>query len=123
MDSSRYWYLRGVIARYFAPNLVLSGNVGFDTYTDTTWGGTRSNGVVYGARLEYKPDTLPVSGFLGFQGWCWNGSNNFPDEWKGSESVFVVGLRALFNGSSLQQMDMDVGLFDMNAAYGEVFVH
>jgi hypothetical protein len=122
-ESADDWYTRAVLAYYMTPNAVFSANLGYDSYSDATDGGTTDNTVSWGARLEFKPASMPVSGFVAYQGWDWSGEDNDPTTWDGSEHAFVVGFRALFNAQTLQEMDAVAGLADMNGLYGEAFVH
>lgn len=118
-------YARGVFAYYLDPNLSVSANLGLDSYSSDADGGTTGTGVTWGARLEYKPADMPFSGFLAYQGWGWSGEDNFPSEWSGTEHAILVGMRVPFGAdgaATLRAMDDEVGLFDMNAIYGESFV-
>jgi hypothetical protein len=124
-ESARDWYARGVVSYFFNPNLVLSGNLGIDQATDTSFGGTTIDGSTWGARLEYKPETMPVSVFAAYQGWHWSGSDHDPSTWDGTEHALVAGVRILYDSNgqtNLRQMANSVGLSDMNHAYGEDFV-
>jgi len=125
-DSASDWYAEGVTAYYFTPNFRLSGNLGYDASSDNSAGGTAVDTTRWGARLEYKPDSMPVSGFLAYAGSSFNGSNHNPDRWNGTENAVVAGIRILFDSNgkaTLRQLDDSVGLTDMNHSYGVSFVH
>ena len=118
-------YARGVVAYYLDPNLSVSANLGADAFSNDSNGGTTETGITWGARLEYKPADMPFSGFLAYQGWAWSGEDNFPSDWSGTEHALLVGMRIPFGAdgaTTLRAMDDEVGLYDMNAIYGESFV-
>jgi hypothetical protein len=125
-NAARDWYARGITAYYFTPNFVLSGNLGYDAWSDKSDGGTTINSPIWGARLEYKPDSMPVSGFLAYAGRSWSGSNQGPGRWSIAENAVLVGIRVLFDSNgrtTLRQIEDSVGLSDMNPSYGDPFVH
>jgi hypothetical protein len=124
-DSTRDWYARGVTTFYLTPNFLVSGSLGYNTWSENTGGGTTVNTTIWGARLEYKPDSMPVSGFLEYAGSSSSGSDHNPDTWSVKENAVVAGIRVLFgsNGNmTLRQLGDSVGLSDMNYAYGDPFV-
>ena len=103
----------------------ISANLGADAFSSDLNGGTTVTGVTWGARFEYKPADMPFSGYVAYQGWWWDAEDNFPAAWSGTEHALVVGMRIPFSSSgntTLRAMDDEVGLFDMNALYGESFV-
>ncbi len=125
VDNVMDIYARGVVAYYLDPNFSLSGNLGVDSYSSDADGGTTGTGFTWGARLEYKPADMPFSGFVAYQGWGWSGEDNFPSDWSGTEHALLVGMRIPFGAdgaTTLRAMDDEVGLYDMNAIYGENFV-
>jgi hypothetical protein len=122
-DSARLLYAHGVLTYYVDPNFSLSGNLGVNAFSDDDDGGTHSTGVIWGGRLDYKPEALPFSLFVGYQGWAWAGSDGDGDEWQGLEHAAVAGFRVPFDGEmTLREQDQRVGLYDLNPEYGAVFV-
>lgn len=121
--NAKDWYGQGVVSYYFDPGLALSANFGADHYSDDTWGGLSGTGLNWGTRVEYKFASMPVSTYVAYQGWHWSTSDHYPDSWHGTEHTFIVGLRVLFGGKTLREIDQHVGLTDMNAIYGENFPH
>lgn len=118
-------YARGVLAYYLDPNLSVSANLGVDAFSSDEDGGTTGTGVTWGARLEYKPDSMPFTGYIAYQGWARTGEDNDPEDWTVAEHALVVGMRIPFGAdgeTTLRAMDDKVGLFDMNPLYGEEFV-
>ena len=81
----------------------------------------------WGVRVERKHDVAPFSGYLAYQGRYWTGGNNlypnFPDSSSGSQHAVVVGIRALLNAATLQELDDSVGLTDMNQMFGDWLPH
>jgi hypothetical protein len=125
-DSARDWYARGVTAYYLTPNFALSANLGYDTWSDNSHGGTTINSPIWGARLEYKPDSMPVSGFVAYAGRNWSGSNQNSGRWSIAENAVIVGIRVLYDSNgktTLRQLGEGVGLSDVNPSYGDPFVH
>lgn len=121
--ASKDIYARGVLAYYLTPVLALSGNLGYDHYTSSDWGGAKQNEVLWGARLEYKPADWPVSTYLGYEGWHYDYTDNYPSKSNGTEHVVVAGIRIPFGGMSVQGTDRSAGLQDMNPTYGQISVH
>ncbi len=111
-------YAHGVIGYYIDPNLVLSANLGVNQYTED--GGEEVfNNLLWGARVEKRFEGTPISAYLAYSGWGWDGSD--PDEtWNGTEHGIFAGVRVAFGDSSLQDLDHTVGLTDMNPIYGDM---
>ena len=125
VDNVMDLYARGVFAYYLDPNLAVSANLGIDSYSSDANGATTETGFTWGARLEYKPADMPFSGFVAYQGWGWSGEDDFPSDWSGTEHALLVGMRIPFGAdgaTTLRAQDDAVGLYDMNAIYGENFV-
>ena len=113
-------YVAGVLSYYCNPDLALSAMVAFDHAT-TTAEADNENDASWGARIEFKKPDMPFSIYTAYRGWSWNGSDG-GGGYNGLVHDFIVGLRMPLGGSasgSLKDLDMKVGLTDMNPYYGE----
>lgn len=122
--SAKRVYARGLVAYYFDPNMSLSGNLGVAKYNDDFDGGTETLSAVAGLRFDFKPDGLPFTGFVAYQGYWWDGGDDF-GTWEGTEHTVAVGMRIPIGGDSdmtLREQDDVVGLYDLNPAYGAEFI-
>ena len=114
------WYAQAVGAFYPSPNMSLTGTLGVDFYQDTLPWFRRS--LNWGAKVEFKPQSLPVSFYLAYQGWHWGADVDTTfDAWYGWEHTIRVGLRFLVGAPTLRALDEAVGLADYNAIYGAAF--
>jgi hypothetical protein len=123
--NSQTLFARGLFAYYLDENLSVSGNLGISRSTSDDNGGLTYEDLTWGARLDYKPDNLPFTAFLAYQGWSWSGEDEYPSDWNGTEHAVVAGLRIPFgvdDTTTLRAMDDEVGLYDMNPVYGRDFV-
>ena len=79
-------------------------------------------GATWGLRVEKKFDDMPVSLFVGYQGWAWDGTEDDSWEWNGSSHTILVGARFAFGEGTetLQDLNATVGLRDMNPIYGDL---
>lgn len=69
LNAPDAWYAHG-IARWFATdNLMLAGDFGYSGFTDSA--STDGDAWRWGARLEYKLQSAPVSAFVAYQGVYW----------------------------------------------------
>ncbi len=120
-DDVTDWYVQGVVAFYPTPHFSITGNVGYDVYTDNTpWIEGTLN---WGARLEFQPPAIPVSFFVGYQGWWWNGTDGGVLFETGIEHSFGAGIRFLVGEPDLRSLDDKVPLMDYNAIYRQTFIH
>jgi hypothetical protein len=118
-DAATDWYAAGSTAYYFDPNLAVSVNGGIDLSSDNTGSGTTT--FTWGARIEHKLASLPISGYLAYQGWCWDGSDpGGAATWNGTSHAFIAGVRFTFNQPTLRALNQAVGLVDMNSVYGDL---
>lgn len=112
MSEPEGWYVHG-IARWFAgANLMVAGDAGYSGLSDAN--DDHADAWRWGARIEYKPDAIPVSGFLAYQGYDWRQS--------GSTSVahvFLVGVSLIGGDNSLAARYRGAAaLDDRNILYG-----
>lgn len=117
-------FAQGVLAYYIDPNLVVSVNVGADSWSGD-YGDETGSQVTWGLRLEKKIDGTPASVYVAYQGWAWGGSGMDPGlyQWDESANAILVGLRFAFgdDGSgTLKDLNSAVGLVDMNPVYGDL---
>jgi len=123
--NSQTLFARGVLAYYLDSNFSVSGNLGVSHSTSDDSGGLTYDAATWGARLDYKPDGMPLTVFVAYQGWSWSGSDEYPSDWSGTEHAVVAGLRIPFGAdgaTTLRAQDDEVGLYDMNPIYGQEFV-
>lgn len=122
-DGHHDLYAAGVLSYYCRPNTAISGFLkvdhetggdGSDTYALTGFG--------WGARLEFKPETHPMSFYLAYVGDTWSGSwTGAGDGLRGIDQQILVGVRLPLGGPRTPaELDRAVGLTDMNVLYGEV---
>jgi hypothetical protein len=113
-------YVQGVLAYYIDPNLKVSASAGVSKeYEDS-----RDRDVMlvkWGAKLETKLEDSPISLFAAYEGQSWDGTDAVDGDWDGSTHAIKVGARFAFGDgtSTLQDLDNNVGLKDMNHVYGQ----
>lgn len=120
-DDETDVFAQGVLAYYLDPNLRISANAGVSRWTGEI-NGSEEMGATWGLRVEKKFDDMPVSLFVGYQGWAWDGTEDDSWEWNGSSHTILVGARFAFGEGTetLQDLDATVGLRDMNPIYGDL---
>lgn len=103
---------------FFNPNFFVSANVGADNWTETS--GDASPEISWGAKIEFKPATSPVSFFAAYQGYGFKSTYHDTSAYdQGVDNVFFAGLRIPLGVGSLQQMQNAVGLADLNPMFGD----
>ncbi len=107
-------------ANYFLTrNLFVSANVGTDKWTQNN--GDASTETTWGAKLEFKPETSPLSFFAAYEGFHFNSTYGASADYdRGSDHIFLVGIRLPFGAGSLQDLQRNVGLADLNPLFGDV---
>ena len=107
---------------YFNPNLALSGSVGFDRYTSddqNTWYNPALQ-TRFGARIDYKPESMPFTLYASFSSSRGNGDfNSGADTFKASSNYLYLGLSLPFGVSTIKDSQRRVGLVDLNPVYGQ----
>lgn len=120
--NARSWYAGGVVTYYYTPNLAVSANLGV-TSGEIDWNSEEQSGWNWGARIDFKPENMPFTTYVAYQGRHWDGSDADPSNWSGTEHAVVFGVRLPLNATSIKQMHGEVGLFDMNPVYGDLFAN
>jgi len=117
-------YVEGVVSYYATPNLVFTGALGYDHASlssagSDNWAGDEMNWL---ARLEFKKMDAPASFYVVYQGWAWTGSYPaYSNTFNGTQQEVLAGVRVPFGGGgSIQNLDQQVGLTDMDPMYGDI---
>ncbi len=106
--SAQGFYVMGTLRYFVTPNFAISGNFGGNWFTNTY--STHSNGMRWGLKMEAKPQSIPVSAYISYQGSSQASIN---------ENSIVGGVRLLFGQGSLQAMERSgAGFEDQNPVYG-----
>lgn len=119
LEAAQNPYVIAAATYYVTPDFSIGGNAGFDWWSDNSDGGTSGSTFSWGARIEHKLASLPISGYIAYQGWCWNGSDG-DAAWKGTSYSVVAGVRLAFGQDTLRGLDQAVGLVDANPVYGDL---
>ncbi|MEJ0013352.1 MAG: hypothetical protein WDM94_12165 [Bauldia sp.] len=120
-------YYGHAVATFFQnPNLALSGDVGVTNQSaaeNDGYASSSGNAVQWGARVDYKPEQVPFSFFVAYQGSSTSasfnsdyGSNSSTST--GTSHAAFIGARYLFGSDTLQNLDRTVGFKDHNALFG-----
>lgn len=99
------------------PNLMVSGNIGGDHFTVNT--GYDGLEVSFGGKLEFKPDTSPVSLYVAYEGYAWAETHDGAAYDHGLDHTIFAGIRIPLGTDSLQTLQNRVGLSDMNPMFGD----
>ena len=103
---------------FFNPNFFVSANLGADNWTENS--GDASPEVTWGAKIEFKPATSPVSFYAAYEGYGFKSTyHDTPAYDQGVDNVFFAGLRIPLGAGTLQQMQRTVGLADLNPMFGD----
>lgn len=115
-------YVRAGGTFYVGPNTSVAANVGFSR---TRWviEGEFGRELSWGARVEHKLGSSPLSIFGAYKGYRWaNFDTVDPFIWTGTEHAFAFGVRMLFGRDTLQALDAAVPFADYNPTYGDPFI-
>jgi hypothetical protein len=114
-DDPGIWYA-ALQGRYFiTPNFAAIGDLGFAHFSEPSSGDT-DNIFRWGAGLEYKPDTMPVSMFARYQGEY----HDVQSSWEFTVHEFLAGVKLFVNQPTLLANDRHgATLLDLNPQYGE----
>jgi hypothetical protein len=111
---------------YFTPNLALSAKFAVDKYETSGVNWVVNNYELHwGAKLEYKPESLPIIGYVAYEG----RHESFDDKGKipaddgfsgdGVETVVMAGIRLAIGQGTIQGLYEHAGLADLNPAFGD----
>ncbi len=115
LQDPKALYAHGIARWFINDRLMLAGDIGATSFSDST--GVDGHSLRWGARLEYKPASLPVSLSLSYMGFGWHQPGY--DE---STNILLVGLTFLDSKESLaQRYRGPAGLDDLNPLYGVNF--
>lgn len=114
-------YIEGVLTYYHTPNMALTGILGYDREQSTTEDYV-SDEFDWGARFEFKKDTLPFSLYVSYQGFRLTGSYPGDYTYQAVGHRVIGGIRIPFGGKAwtIQDLDRQAGLSDLNPVYGDI---
>jgi hypothetical protein len=112
-------YIEGVFTYYHTPNVALTGILGYDHEVSAD-GGYANDELDWGARLEFKKDTLPFSLYVSYQGFRLTGGYDPSSTYQAIGHRVLGGIRIPFGSGSLQDLDRTAGLGDLNPIYGDI---
>jgi hypothetical protein len=108
-----------VFTYYHTPNVALTGILGYD-HEVSSGDGYANDELDWGARLEFKKDTLPFSLYVSYQGFRLTGGYNPSDRYEAIGHRVLGGIRIPFGSGTLQELDRTAGLGDLNPIYGDI---
>ena len=104
---------------FFTPNFFLSANIGTDRWSLSK--GDSSTEMTGGAKLEFRPDMSPVSFFVAYEGFGFRSDYGTTSNYqKGTDQIVLAGIRVPIGVTSLQDLQRDVGLADLNPMFGDL---
>lgn len=111
------------VTYFFSPGVAFSGWAGLDNYTADE-GSTSEFDLKtfrFGGRFDYKPDGLPISVFAAASYWDWNSEyGEGRGRGEGSSPAVMAGFSLSPSGVSLQDLQTETGLLDMNPFFGRM---
>lgn len=112
-------YIETVWTYYHNPNLAFSAILGYDREQSSV-DGYVTDEFDWGARAEWKKDTLPFSLYVSYQGMHVTGSYSPSATYAATGHRVLAGVRIPFGSGSLQDLDRTAGLGDLNPLYGDI---
>jgi hypothetical protein len=106
------WFGHGTVKKFVTPNFVLSadGGAGFVDSPDST-----AVVIGVGGGVEYKPSGAPFSAFVYSRELFINGENtSISQTTRAAGFTLIGGVRLMLGAKTLQDLNRDVGLIDMN---------
>ena len=110
---------------YFTPDLAFSAKLAVNKFMTPGPNWANNNFEVrWGAKLEYRPPSSPVIGYVAYTGRSETFDDKIPagDDGYGGhgiETIVVAGFRIPFGEGTIQSLYKNVGLADLNPAFGD----
>ncbi len=105
---------------FITPDMFLSANIGADEWT--TINGDASRELSFGGKFEFRMDEASsLSFFVAYQGFAFHSTYGLTSDFdRGLDHLVFVGFRVPLGVDSLQDLQRNVGLADLNPMYGDL---